>query len=202
MLLFDANAQAAVPAAAVSDFYEDLRRRLAGIPGVRNVTLSHASLIRAGSGYRIRINGQPAVLDRDTRILLAGPEFFATMQIPVTTGRDITDRDLHAGQPVAVISQRFARANFGDSSAIGRYLEVNVSSLRTVEIVGVATDAWYGPLREAPPPVVYFPYTKAQLPSPGQMTYALRTDGNPLDYVPAVHQAGRDADSRVPIARR
>ena len=46
---------------------------------------------------------------------------------------------------------------------------------------------------------VYVPY--AQLPPRQlrQMTYALRTDGDPLRYVAAVRQIVREADGRVPV---
>ena len=67
------------------------------------------------------------------------------------------------------------------------------------EIVGVAATARYGGLKHEIPPVVYVPY--AQLPSPQlrQMTYALRTDGDPLRYVAAVRQIVHEADGRVPV---
>ena len=47
--------------------------------------------------------------------------------------------------------------------------------------------------------MVYLPY--AQLPSPQlqEMTYALRTDGDPLHYVAAVRQIVHEADDRVPV---
>ena len=49
LLLFELNApQAGYPRPHVADFYADLRRRLGEMPGVRDVTLSHASLIKAG----------------------------------------------------------------------------------------------------------------------------------------------------------
>ena len=61
VLLFELNApQAGYPEARVAAFYADLRRRLSEIPGVRDATLSHASLIRAGRSHPITVNGVPA----------------------------------------------------------------------------------------------------------------------------------------------
>ncbi len=69
VLLFELNApQAGYPEARVADFYADLRRRLSDVPGVRDVTLSHASLIRAGRSHPITVDGQPAT--QGTRVLL------------------------------------------------------------------------------------------------------------------------------------
>src|SRR5262249_18454541 len=92
VLLFDVNApQAGYPASRVADFYADVRRRLGDAPGVRDATLSHASLIRAGRSHPITIDGQPA--PRATRILWTGPRFFTTMQIPIVRGREIAEND-------------------------------------------------------------------------------------------------------------
>ena len=59
VLLFELNApQAGYPEARVAAFYADLRRRLSEVPGVRDATLSHASLIRAGRSHPITVNGR------------------------------------------------------------------------------------------------------------------------------------------------
>ena len=60
VLLFELNApQAGHPESRVAAFYGDLRRRLSEIPGVRDATLSHASLIRAGRSHPITVDGEP-----------------------------------------------------------------------------------------------------------------------------------------------
>jgi predicted permease len=202
VLLFEVNAaQAGYPASRVAGFYADLRQRLADAPGVRAVTLSHASLIRAGRAHPVTINGRPT---RGTRVLWAGPRFFTTMQIPIVRGREITENDRAGSMPAAVISELFARTNFGDVNPIGRHMEIG-GSLKVdgaplvFEIVGVAADARYGGLKRDVPPVVYVPY--AQLPAAqlAEMTYALRTEGAPLRYTAAVRRVVRAADPRVPV---
>ena len=201
VLLFELDApQAGYPEARVAAFYADLRRRLSEIPGVRDATLSHASLIRAGRSHPVTVNGVPT---QATRMLYTGPRFFTTMQIPIVQGREIADSDRAGTQPVAVVSELFARTNFGDDNALGRHIEVRGSipvggAPLVFEIVGVAANARYGGLKRDIPPVVYVPY--AQLPAPRlhAMTYALRTAGDPLRYVGAVRQIVHEADGRVP----
>jgi hypothetical protein len=63
------------------------------VPGVRNATLSHSSLIGAGRQLSISVSGAPA---SGARILNTGPGFFTTMQIPMLLGREIDERD-HPG---------------------------------------------------------------------------------------------------------
>jgi ABC-type antimicrobial peptide transport system permease subunit len=104
--------------------------------------------------------------------------------------------------PVAVVSDLFARACCGDEAAIGRHLRLARPGQRPVdlEIVGVAAAARYGPLKNDVPPVIYLPYAPvAEAIRLRAMTYALRTDGDPLRYVNTVRQIVHDADGRVPV---
>jgi predicted permease len=203
VLLFELNApQAGYPEARVAAFYADLRRRFNEVPGVREATLSHASLIRAGRSHPITVDGAPT---QGTRILFAGPRFFTTMQIPLVRGREIVEADCQGTMPVAVVSDLFARTNFGDADPVGRHLEIG-GSMRVggvpmvLEIVGVAATARYGPLKRENPPVVYVPYAQVPPPQLRQMTYALRTDGDPLRYAGTVRQIVHEADGRVPVS--
>jgi predicted permease len=201
VLLFELNApQAGHPVPQVADFYIDLRRRLGDVPGVRDATLSHASLIRAGRSYRIMVDGQRA--QEATRILWTGPRFFTTMQIPIMRGREITETDRESTLPVAVVSELFAKSNFGDADPVGRRIEIGdgiKGAPRTLEIVGVAANARYGGLKGPNPPVVDVALAQIRAPQLGQVTYALRTEADPLRYASAVRQIVREADARVPI---
>ncbi len=197
VLLFELNApQAGLPEPQAAAFYADLRRRLREIPGVRDATLSHASLIRAGRSHPITVNGLPT---QGTRLLLTGPDFFTTMRIPLLRGREIDERDRQGTLPVAVVSDLFARSNFGDDNVVGRQIRVNARGQRPLdlEIVGVAAPARYGGLKGEIPPVVYVAYP--QFTYVDKMTFALRTDGDPLRHVASVRQIAREADGRVPL---
>ena len=202
VLLFDVNApQAGYAQPGVAGFYAGLRQRLSELPGVRDATLSHASLIRAGRAHPITVDGRPTA---GTRILYAGPRFFSTMQIRLVRGREILEGDREGRPPVAVVSDLFARNYFGDQDPLGRRIEVG-GSLRVggvplvLEIVGVAASARYGSLKRETPPVVYVPYAQVPAAALDQMTYALRTQGNPLRYAAAVRQTVHEADGRVPV---
>src|SRR5205814_9562367 len=101
VLLFQLNArQSGHRDPEILAFYEELRKRFAAIPGVRNATLSHASLLGAGRRLDLRVSGTPA---RDTWILNTGPDFFSTMQIPLVKGREIDERDTTGSTGVVVV---------------------------------------------------------------------------------------------------
>jgi len=203
VLLFELNApQAGYPESRVADFYANLRRRLSEVPGVHDATLSHASLIRASRSHPITVNGQAT---QGTRVLWTGPRFFSTMQIPLLRGREIAETDRQGAPRVAVISELFASRNFGEADPIGRRIEIG-GSLKvggvplSFEIVGISATVRYGGIRREIPPVVYVPYAQIPAAQVRQMTYALRTDGDPLRYAAAVRQRVHEADARVPVA--
>jgi predicted permease len=183
----------------IEAFYGDLRKRFSAIPGVRSVSLSEDSLIGAGTGLPISVGG--AALGPGRLLLNVGPAFFTTMQIPILTGRDFGERDLPESQAVAVINEVFAKANFGNKNPLGQHLTLwkDDRPARDMEIVGVCGNARYGGLTRKIRPVVYMPYNQGY-PLPDQMTYALRTSGDPLRYVNSVREIVRQADARVPVS--
>jgi predicted permease len=202
VLLFQVNApRAGYPQSKVVDFYADLRRRLSEVPGVRDVTLSHASLVRAGRAHRIVLDGQQL---QNVRVLWTGPHFFTTMQIPIVRGREIAETDRQGTLPVAVVSELFAKTHFGDADPIGRRFEVSGALTAGgtplgIEIVGIAANARYGGLKGQPPAVVYLAYAQVPAPAQAQMVYAMRTETDPLRFARTVRQIVHEADGRVPV---
>ena len=167
---------------------------------VHDATRSHASLIRAGRSHPITVNGQTM---QGTRVLWTGPGFFSTMQMPILRGRDRGNRS-PGRSACRVISELFARRNFGAADPIGRRVEIG-GSLKvggvplSLKIVGISATARYGGIKREIPPVVYV--SDGQIPpaQPRQVTYPLRTDGDPLRYAAAVRQIVHEADARVPV---
>ncbi len=199
ILLFSLNArQAGHRDPEIATFYENLRNRFESIPGVRSATLSQSSIVNAGHAgktYRgtIKIG---AVTIPGAGVMVVGPRFLTTMQIPILAGREIDDRDQAGSTPVTVISERLARTYFGNENPVGRRITF-VDENRDLEIVGVAANVRYGGLKEDGSPMTMF--VAVRQTSPDGVTYALRTVGDPLRYVKSVHEIVREADSRIPI---
>jgi macrolide transport system ATP-binding/permease protein len=199
ILLFSLNArQAGHRDPEITTFYTELRKRFESIPGVSSATLSQSSIIsagHAGKAYRgtMKIG---AVTVEGASVMVAGPRFLTTMQIPILTGREIDDRDQAGSMPVAVISERLARTYFGNENPVGRRITL-VDENRDLEIVGVSANLRYGSLKEGGSSMTVF--AAASQFSQDLVTYALRTAGDPLRYVKSVHEIVREADSRIPV---
>jgi predicted permease len=142
------------------------------------------------------------VVAEGTRFLQTGAGFFSTMQVPMLQGREIDERDQAGSLPVVVISDQFARTFLPNQNPLGRHLQVGGSvGPLDLEIVGVAATVRYGGLKYNNPPVIYVPYAQLPAKQVQQMTFALRTDGDPLRHVATVRQIVHDADSRIPVTR-
>ena len=131
---------------------------------------------------------------------LVTPAFFATMKIPMARGREFDARDTATGPWGIIINETMAKRFWPDEDPIGQHVWFSGSGFpgpdSSAEIVGIVGDVQYGPIEREQPPSFYTPYR--------QFTYAwrlvvLRTDGNPLDIVPAVRSAVRTVDD-LPIS--
>lgn len=90
---------------------------------------------------------------------LVGPDFFATLGVPVVEGRGFLVEDDASREPVAVLSDSAARQLWPGQSALGRRLE-GLGATRTV--VGVVADVRFHSLSDEPPPSLYAPLAQTQ----------------------------------------
>ncbi|PYR19883.1 MAG: hypothetical protein DMF98_24205 [Acidobacteria bacterium] len=91
----------------------------------------------------------------------AGPRFFATMQIPLLSGRAFMETDAADSPPVAVVNEKFAERYFAGQNALGQHLSAKVRGRRRdLEVVGVVKNTNAAGLRKAPPATVYVSYAQ------------------------------------------
>jgi predicted permease len=218
VLLFRVNAnQAGHRDPEILSFYNGLETRLAAIPGVRKAAMTNSPLIGAGAwGWPVVPLGKPrpeqapsghgsGFLRSGTHVLGVSPGFFSAMRIPLLAGREFSERD-RAGTPAAaIVNEAWAKVNLAGANPVGQNaidfgLTVNRQEPRQVEIIGLAKNARYDDLTGEFPAIVYFPVEQnAGLPI-DEMTFFLRTAGDPLGYAGAVREIVRQADPRIPVA--
>lgn len=203
LLIFNVNAkQAGYRDRAMNRLYENLGEQFRRIPGVTSASFSNFPLAAYYfNDTQVSIPDRPSAdgKPRSSAVVIAGPDYLATMQIPLVLGRDLHARDMAAPRSV-VVSQVFAGKYFPGESPLGRHVLVG-SDKTDAEIVGVAKTAAYNSLSEEErPPVLYVPYTM-----PGQdvggVWYHLRTAGDPLNAATAVRRIVHEAAPLMPVAR-
>jgi predicted permease len=202
VLLFRMNArQAGHRDPEIITFYSDLQKRFSAIPGVRSASAAHSPLLGEGTwaGGVVPVGQQRKV---STHILMTTPDFFKTMQIPVVLGRAFDDRDQPGSQAVAVVSEAYVKRNFPDRNPLGQHIVISRRpplENRDVEIVGVAKNARYGALKGEFRDIAYLPFNQGSYYPVEEMTFALRTSGDPLRHINTVQAIVSQADARVPV---
>jgi macrolide transport system ATP-binding/permease protein len=204
VLLFKLDAaQAGHKAPEILSFYRDLQARFGSIPGVRMASVAQTPLVGEGSWFTaVTPVGKQPLPDQTTRVLTVGPDYLATMKIPLLAGREIDDRDFARSAAVAVVNEEYVKVNFDGRMPLGEHIVMEQRPGRPAldfEIVGVTRDFRYGDLKEELPAIAFVPFNQIPFGRIGEMTYSLRTAGDPLALVPAVRQIVRQADARVPV---
>jgi predicted permease len=191
----------------LASFYQELQRRLEGLPGVRSASVSEHTLIGGGvsisgisiQGYAPKRTGTEPDASGGVYFNGVGPRFFETMGIPLVLGRTIGPEDTFLAPKVAVINETLAQSYFLNANPIGR--RVGFGDAKTsgdIEIVGVVGDARYADLRRDVPPTVYFPYLQ-QLKQLGPMHFEVRTAGNPIDMLASVRRVVQSLGKNLPL---
>ena len=173
-----------------------LGRRLAGaaraVPGVVAAAASTCGLINdcsSSGGFLVEGAGAGSVtLFRNW----VTPGYFATVGIPLASGREFTDRDTAESPRVAIVNDTIARRYFPGQNPIGKRLG---DAALDIEIVGVAHDARTQTLHDPPVPLAYFPLAQ-KLPNqqPTVNNLDLRIAGAPAAVVSAVRPALRASE--------
>jgi predicted permease len=186
-------------------FYDEVARRLAALPGVRGVTYTMSGIFSGNqSNDQMKVEGYTASRDADLVINLdaVGPNYFTTLKAPIILGRDIGPQDTATSPLVAVINKAMQQRYFGDSNPIGKRIWADDDEHRSSPpfiIVGVVDNVQDQDLHQKIAPRFYFPIS--QYPDPVySLTFIVRTAGNPNAIVESARKAISNFDSHVPIA--
>ncbi|MGC1361711.1 MAG: ABC transporter permease [Silvibacterium sp.] len=177
-------------------FQRELLRRIERIPGVESVSFSSWSPLSFRSsredvipeGYAPRRDESLSVLE--TKV---GPDYLATMKIPLVAGRDVKATDTLDTQPVVVVNEKFAQQYWPGKSALGRRIKISGDWLT---VVGVAKNSKYNDLDEAPRPFVYWP---AMQHYRADFSLEVRVKGDPNAYAARVAAAVHSLNADLPV---
>ncbi|HZZ38933.1 MAG TPA: ABC transporter permease [Acidobacteriaceae bacterium] len=197
LIVFGLNPQA-VPHSQpqFARFFQNLQTRLSALPGVQSTAVSAT---RLGSWWS---NNNSFMIDgRDARTSTGaiatvrtndiGPNFFHTLQVPILLGREFTDADGGAKQPVAIVNEFLAQNYFPNQNPLGHHIS-------GFTIIGVVANHKYRSLNEDPMPMAWWDY--AQGPGEGGMTVEMRVRGaDPLSILPSVRKVVAQLDPNAPL---
>ncbi len=182
-------------------FYQRLDINLQTMPGVTSVGFSAMPLLK-GYAWQNAVLGKDfegAPIEEQPVLSNVGPDYFATLGIPIVAGRAFTAQDVGPAK-YAVINESFAREYFPGRNPIGQRFGL-VDDMAPVspdiEVIGVIPDRKYRDLRETPPAQAYFPYLEDV--HFRFMNIYLRTQVDPRQIEDELRERMRQFDPHVPV---
>ena len=160
--------QAGYDAPRAQNFQDQLLDRVRALPGVESAEFARMTPLSYGSfsstpiavdGYQPPPEEQPIVQYNEV-----GPDYFATIGIPLMSGREFNRADDEKSVPVAIVNETMAAKYWGGRNPIGERVQVK---RRWMQVVGVAKDSRYQSVRETPKPFFYVPLRQNFARGPG-----------------------------------
>jgi predicted permease len=179
-----------------SAFHQQLLSKLSTLPGVESVTLADFSPLSFSlhtddilpDGY-LQKPGESMEVSR----AIVSPNYFRTMRIPITAGREFTEQDTEKSQRVAIVNQQFADRYWPGQDAIGKRFSVWGT---WYNVVGVARNGKYRRLVYPPEPVFFQPLYQRYR---DLVTIHARVSGDPQAYASEVEQAVHQLNADLPV---
>lgn len=189
-------AQRGLTAAQGAPLLDELRARVAALPGVaasalaETVPIGPISMMLGG----LQPEGHETSDERGFRagFSVVSPGLFETLRIGVLRGRTFSDADQKSAPAVVVVNRAFADRHWPGEDALGKRLTLDAPAT----VVGVVSDVVYGRPGEDPQPFVYYPL--AQWYRPRVMLLA-RAEGAAVDLVAPLRGAVFALDRGLPI---
>lgn len=195
----DVNGRVVVDATMPTRLTAEERRRaiaealpfLRALPGVQSVAAAQKLPLRgSGDNWGIGIQGRPEV-NASTAFRMVTHDYFATLGIPLRSGRTFNSSDREGSERVVIINEALAAAFFPGDDPIGRVLQTfDEQGERVIGVVGNAAEA---ELTDGPVTARYMLYDHVP-PVPHQVSLVLRVDSE--SRVPVVLDAARATIAR------
>jgi predicted permease len=181
-------------------FYRELLERLRSTPGVRGATLASSVPLGFGQdslGFKLR--KQVASEGRESTSIaynVVASDYFTTMGIPLSRGRQFGPEVTATSQPVVIINETMASRYWPGEDPVGQTIQV--AGGPSAEIIGVARDIKYYTLGESPRPFIYIPFAQAYTPS---AIVHIRTSGDDQAVLRALPKEVADLRPGVAVSQ-
>ena len=196
---------------AVAAFWDELERRVAGLPGIATVAYADGRPpddIEMFNNFDLEeFPTRPGESEAVTPWLQVTPGYFRLLGLPVLEGRTFDERDGgESNVVVAVVDRAWARRFFPNASAVGkRFHEGGCRQCPWTTVVGVVGNVKNAGLGQPDEGTVYYPMPgRATKPSPDtavRYRYLLvRTRSNPAEMVAPIRRVLRELDPSLPLA--
>jgi putative ABC transport system permease protein len=130
---------------------------------------------------------------RRAQFQVASPDYFATLQSPILSGRAFTAADTIDSEPVVIVNETLARTQSPGRDPVGRSVSLGRQPAR---IVGVVADIHDDGLDVPVSSRIYFPLLQR---SNNALTVFYRSATDPASLGPTVERAIHEIDPTLPV---
>jgi putative ABC transport system permease protein len=184
-----------------AEFFERLTDRLTHSTGVQSASEASHVPFAGGNSGTFSVEGQPVQPGEfhEADFNSIGASYFQLLHIPVVAGREFSEQDSRETEPVAIVSENFAKRNWPKGSALGHRIKAGNedSSESWSTVVGVVEEVNYEPWRHEPPPSIYFPFR--QKPEANAYVAVRSAAADPKALVPLIRATVASVDGDQPI---
>ena len=179
-----------------------VQKSIEPLPGVRSASESEIPMLAdSNTSSNITVQGYNAQEDEDMNVdqNWVGPNFLATMGIPLLNGREFSDADSSISAKVAIINEAMARRFFPGRNPIGLHFGFGGGKdiKLDTEIVGIVKDSKNTDVKHAARSFVFLPYS--QSPHAGNATFYVRTNQDPVALTATVRNVIAGFDNNLPV---
>ncbi len=176
-----------------SEYFHAMLNRLRTIPGVVSAAeVDIAPISSARWNGDLVVDGFVPKNPRDGVIWFnaVSPDYFSTVSIPMSAGRDFGANDTHDSPKVAIVNESMQKKFFDGKGALGRFVQSDMGGNLgpKVQIVGVVKDSKYSSVTEAHSETIFLPASQQDQVRPNTV-FALRTSGSPGAVIPLVRSS-------------
>jgi putative ABC transport system permease protein len=197
-------------AAQATGFLKEAARRIATLPGVKDVSLATGFPLGRGGDTGYWIEGQPQPQEPgDWPLALAlsvSESYHRTLGITLLSGRNLSEGDTADTPPVALVDENFVRRHFPNgpiNDALGKRLRFGGEGEVWREIVGVVRHIRHNDLDEEGFPQIYSPWLQMNPRSLAEfarvMDLVIKTSGAPMSFVNPIKRVVRSLDKDQPL---
>ncbi len=180
-------------------FFDEVRRRVRNLPGVEKAAFAFSvPMGYVRSSGRLTAEGQS--VSPAERVVagknIVGPDYFATLDIPIERGRSFTEADDERSRAVAIINRRLADLLWPGEDPLGRHFSQAGPDGPWIEVVGVTPTGKYRFLFEDPQPYYYVPIAQDYT---GMRVLHVRTAAPPQSLAATIEREIRRIQPDLPL---
>ena len=188
----------------------DLVERMKRVPGAQDAAivtgLPLSNMMMRTSAHIVGTPPERPAERKITDVAMATPGYFATMGIPLISGRDFTDRDGSGAPVVAIVNQEFVKRYFPNENPLGKRIALgweqdtaSTGGNMTLggEIIGVVGNVKRRGLSQEVFPETYASYMQ---PTFSNFSVVVRSTADPSTVMAAIRAQVRELDRDLPLS--